>query len=102
MNYTAIFIVTAYSWSCGATGLTRNERWPTVGQTVAVDPKVVPMLSRIEIEGLTPHAMIGHFVAEDTGGAIKGRHLDVFMGSCEQAREFGRRLLRVKVKGRSK
>jgi len=53
------------------------------GRTVAVDPRVIPLGSRIYIEGL------GERIAEDVGGGIKGRHIDVYLPSRSQARVFG-------------
>ena len=47
--------------------------------TIAVDPSVIPIGSRVYIEGL------GYFVAQDTGSAIKGRRIDVFMNDLEEA-----------------
>jgi len=51
--------------------------------TIAVDPSVIPIGSRVYIEGL------GYFVAQDTGSAIKGKRIDVFMNDLEEALQFG-------------
>ena len=61
-----------------ATGAT-----PTVGRTIAVDPKVIPLHSHVYIKGM------GEFVAEDTGGLIKGKRIDVFLSSAEECFERG-------------
>lgn len=50
---------------------------PTVKHTVAVDPKVIPLGSHLLIDGV-------EYVAEDVGGAIKGYHIDIFVGSHEE------------------
>jgi 3D (Asp-Asp-Asp) domain-containing protein len=47
--------------------------------TVAVDPRIIKMGSRLYIPGY------GRGIAEDTGSAIKGYHIDVWMGSCARA-----------------
>ena len=57
---------------------------PTPGYTVAVDPDYIPLGSEIFIEGL------GWRVAEDTGGAVNGYEIDVFMASHEEALSRGR------------
>lgn len=55
------------------------------GQTIAVDPKVIPLGWWVYIEGL------GFRRAEDTGGAIKGKKIDVYYDSLKAANNFGRK-----------
>jgi len=57
--------------------------------TVAADPKVYPFGTRLQIPGY------GTGIVEDVGGAIKGRHIDVWMPSHETALRWGRRNLKV-------
>jgi 3D (Asp-Asp-Asp) domain-containing protein len=56
---------------------------------VAVDPRVIPLGSRLFIDGY------GFAVAVDTGSAIKGNRIDLLLGSHDAARRFGRKRLRV-------
>jgi 3D (Asp-Asp-Asp) domain-containing protein len=56
---------------------------PVAGRTVAVDPRIIPLGSRIHIEG------VGERIAEDTGGKIKGNKLDLFLPSVKDCRQFG-------------
>jgi 3D (Asp-Asp-Asp) domain-containing protein len=51
---------------------------------VAVDPTVIPLGTRMTIPGY------GEGVAADTGSAIKGARIDVWISSCAQAAAFGR------------
>ena len=51
--------------------------------TIAVDPSVIPLGTYVYIEG------IGIRKAEDTGSAIKGRKIDVYIPELEEALEFG-------------
>ncbi|USG65893.1 G5 domain-containing protein [Brevibacillus ruminantium] len=53
--------------------------------TIAVDPKVVPLGWWVFIDG------IGYRRAEDTGGAIRGSKIDVFVGTEADAVQFGRK-----------
>ena len=64
---------------------------PMVGRTVAVDPHVIPLGSKLHIEG------VGERIAEDSGGSIKGKKLDLFLPSVEHCRRFGVRLRDVQV-----
>lgn len=82
------FTATAYDPSVGDT--TRMGTPARIG-VVAVDPSVIPLGSTVVIEGY------GTFSAEDTGGAIVGNKIDIFVGSYSEAMDFGVRTVRVKV-----
>lgn len=56
---------------------------PQAGHTIAVDPTVIPLGSRIEFDGVV-------YTAEDTGGKIKGRIIDVYFDTHEETEAFGR------------
>jgi len=60
--------------------------------TIAADPKVFPFGTRLDVPGY------GVGVVEDTGGAITGRHIDVWFPSHDAARAWGARRLDVKVR----
>ena len=59
---------------------------------VAADPRVLPLGTRIN---LNAGSYSGSYVVADTGGAIKGRKLDIWVASCSEARRFGRRNVKV-------
>ncbi|ABO48619.1 3D domain protein [Desulforamulus reducens MI-1] len=64
--------------------------YPSEGM-VAVDPKVIPLGTKLYIE------KYGFAVAADTGGDIKGNRVDVFFGSYNQAIKWGRRTVKVQI-----
>ena len=70
------------------TGITASGR-PSSRETVSVDPRVVPLGTRLVIDEVGPR------VAADTGGAIKGRRLDIWEPSVAACTQFGRKQLRV-------
>lgn len=82
----AIYTVTAYCGCvkcCGKTdGITATGTQATEGRTIAVDPSVIPYGTIVYINGQA-------FVAEDCGGAIKGRRIDMFFNTHEAALEWG-------------
>lgn len=53
------------------------------GRTIAVDPKVIPYGTTVRINGKD-------YVAEDCGGGIKGKHIDIYFDSHSEALKFGR------------
>ena len=80
---------TAYSGhTITATG-TIPVRDPNGISTVAVDPDVIPLGSKLYIPGY------GYAIAADTGGVIKGNKIDLFMNSHEECITFGRRNITV-------
>lgn len=62
---------------------------------VAADPRLLPVGSVLRI--VEPRAFAGVYTVMDTGSAIKGRDLDIFMPSCARAVEFGRQSVRITV-----
>ena len=68
---------------CGKTnGITATGTVATAGRTIAVDPEVIPLGSVVVIDG-------HEYIAEDTGGAIKGKKIDMFCESHEEALQRG-------------
>lgn len=62
---------------------------------VAVDPKIIPLGSKIKVWP-NPHDWRGEFLAADTGGAIQGRIVDFFVWQGDQAKyNWGRRSVQV-------
>ena len=55
---------------------------------VAADPRILPLGTRIN---LNAGAYSGSYIVADTGGAIKGRKLDIWVANCSEAIRFGRR-----------
>lgn len=66
---------------------------------VAADPRVLPLGTRITMNA---GKYSGTYLVADTGGAVKGNKLDVWVASCSEARRFGRRTVKVKVHGKRK
>lgn len=63
---------------------------PTAGRTIAVDPEVIPLGSKVVLNG-------HEYVAEDTGSGVKGNHIDVYFDSHEAALDWGVKTLEVQV-----
>ena len=62
--------------------------------TIAVDPKVIPYGTKVYIPqfGRT-------FIANNTGGAIKGNKIDIFMNSKKECYNWGRRTIEIQILG---
>jgi 3D (Asp-Asp-Asp) domain-containing protein len=81
--YTAGYESTGKTPSHPAYGITASGARVKENFTIAVDPEVIPLGSLVYIEGL------GIRKAEDTGSAIKGKKIDVYIPDLEEALEFG-------------
>jgi 3D (Asp-Asp-Asp) domain-containing protein len=76
-------------------GETKSGTQTTSG-VVAADPRVLPMGTTIRVTGLlSPRPQT--FIVADTGAAVKGNELDIFMSDCARAKIFGRRQVLVRV-----
>ena len=87
------FVASGYSSNDSAQGtnnITATGKEIEKGM-VAVDPKVITLGTRIEIKDM------GVFVAEDTGGKIKGNRIDIYFNSKGEAKKFGIKGIWVKI-----
>ncbi|MBE2973619.1 3D domain-containing protein [Priestia megaterium] len=86
---------TAYTANCaGCSGTTATGvdlKANPNQKVIAVDPSVIPLGSKVYVEGY------GEAVAADTGGAIKGNRIDVFVPSEGDAQQFGRKSVKITV-----
>ncbi|WP_404406616.1 ubiquitin-like domain-containing protein [Jeotgalibacillus malaysiensis] len=86
---------TAYTASCaGCSGITAtgiNLKANPGMKVIAVDPSVIPLGSRVYVEGY------GYAIAGDTGGAIKGNKIDIFIADRASALAWGNRTVKVTV-----
>lgn len=87
-----IFKSTAYCpcYSCSE-GWGRNTStgaMASASHTIAVDPRVVPYGSKLMINGII-------YTAEDRGGGVRGKHIDIFFNSHGETRQYGARNVEV-------
>ena len=85
LTYTA----TAYSLR----GRTASGK-PVSRGLIAADPSVLPLGTRVRVEA---GSMSGEYVVADTGGGVKGRHIDIWTPTTREARQFGRRAVKLTV-----
>ena len=61
---------------------------PVTRGLIAADPRVLPLGTRVR---LNAGQWSGEYIVADTGGAIRGRRIDIWTPSTREARQFGRR-----------
>ncbi|MGG6311109.1 3D domain-containing protein [Paenibacillus macerans] len=97
-NYSRTIDVKASAYTAAAS---ENGKWGAVDYfgnplklgTIAVDPSVIPMGTKVLVtghshDGLPKQAFVA--TASDQGGAIKGKRIDIFIpGSAQSAKTFG-------------
>jgi 3D (Asp-Asp-Asp) domain-containing protein len=81
------FSATAYCFS-GRTAMGHGVR----RGLIAADPRVLKLGSRVYINA---GQWSGTYLVSDTGGAIKGKRIDIWVPGCSEARKFGRRTVQV-------
>ncbi|MDU5110469.1 MAG: 3D domain-containing protein [Clostridium sp.] len=92
-GYLATYSMSATAYTGhGLTALgLKPVRDPNGLSTVAVDKNVIPLGSKVYVEGY------GYAIASDTGGAIKGNKIDLYFNTLEECYSFGRRTVTVHV-----
>ena len=83
------FVATAYSLR----GKTASGR-PVAKGLIAADPRVLPLGSRVRLEAAF---FSGDYLVADTGGAVRGKRIDIWTPSTRQAFRFGRRTVKLTV-----
>lgn len=83
---------TAYCAGCsGTTAYGIDLRANPNQKVIAVDPRVIPLGTRVWVEGY------GEAIAGDTGGAIKGNKIDVFIPTEDAAMAWGVKTVKLRV-----
>ncbi len=103
ISYSSGYTATAYDPSLGGINGSGNylttasgTRW-AYNRTIAVDPSVIPYGSivHIYVPGFPQYSSI--YLAEDTGGAIKGKRVDVLIKGKSDTAKFGRRGVQIAI-----
>ena len=85
----------AYTANCkrcsGMTALGINLKKHPYTKVISVDPRVIKLGTRVYVEGY------GYAIAADTGSAIKGNKIDIFIPSQREALKWGRRTVKIKI-----
>ncbi len=89
-------VATAYSGEISAGRITCLGKVPHWG-TVAVDPRVIPLGTKMYIASSDGSVVYGYCTAGDTGGAIKGARVDLWMPTERECNAFGRRPMKVYI-----
>lgn len=86
---TQSYSATAYSLR----GRTASGQYVTRG-LIAADPRVLPIGTRVRVEA---GPWTGDYLVADTGGAIRGRKIDIWTPSTREAMQFGRRTVKLTI-----
>ncbi|MDT3844988.1 MAG: 3D domain-containing protein [Bacillota bacterium] len=87
-TYAGEFRASAYSAEEYGSSRTASGVYAKAGHTIAADPRVFPMGTRLLIDGTV-------YTVEDTGSAIRGNKLDIFFNTNRECNNFGVRTLSV-------
>jgi hypothetical protein len=84
---------TAYTKNCAGctgTGRTASGKIAKQGRTISADIRTIPMGCKVKLEFPNKPQYNGTYIVEDVGGAIKGRKIDLYLDSYDDAIDFGR------------
>lgn len=88
-NPSQSFVATAYSLR----GRTASGK-PVAKGIIAADRRILPLGTRVRIDA---GSYTGEYLVADTGGAVRGRKIDVWVPSSGEAMRFGRRSVKLTV-----
>ncbi|MCD8020066.1 MAG: 3D domain-containing protein [Clostridiales bacterium] len=77
----------AGQWAGSATA---SGKMPRANHTIAVDKNLIKLGTKVQIGNIM-------YVAEDTGGAIKGKRIDIYYSSHSKAMAHGVKYQKIKV-----
>jgi 3D (Asp-Asp-Asp) domain-containing protein len=86
-----MFSATAY-----CKGIVTASGVPVQSGVAAADPELLPVGSVIEVDSL-PQRYNGIYTVMDTGPAVQGRQVDIYMWNCNEALQFGRKPIHLTV-----
>jgi len=100
-RYTKVYSMVATAYTAGPESTGKSPGMRGYGITasgmrvkpgvIAVDPRVIPLGTYVYVKGY------GYSIAADTGGAIKGKRIDVYMKTLSEAYRWGRRTVNVYI-----
>ena len=100
-SYSRVYTMVATAYTAGPESTGKSPGMSGYGVTasgmyvrhgvVSVDPRVIPLGTRLYVEGY------GYSIAADTGSAIKGNRIDVYVDTLSEAYQWGRRTVKVYV-----
>ncbi len=106
-RYKKVFTMEASAYDAGveSTGKKPGDKYYGITSSgtqvrpgvVAVDPKVIPLGTKLYIESLDGTTSYGYASAEDTGSAIKGNRVDLYFENRSAALRYGKRKVRVYI-----
>lgn len=85
------FSATAYTIE----GETASGKQTREGRTIAADPAVLPLGTKVQVKGAGPYD--GVYVVHDSGRKINGREIDIYIENNAEAKRFGKKPVQVKV-----
>ncbi len=96
-EFTNTFYCPGYCCNGQWAGMTSTGAVPTPGVTIAVDPSVIPLGSKVYIEFENENAKVlsGVYIAQDVGGGVNGKHIDVLVENHTLAYYYGVGKIRV-------
>jgi 3D (Asp-Asp-Asp) domain-containing protein len=83
------YVATAYSL-CGRTASGKRVS----RGLIAADPSVLPLGTRVRLDA---GSYSGEYLVADTGGAVRGKRIDIWTSSSREAMRFGRRTVKLTV-----